>query len=73
MEVGGAESTAEEQEKLLADAIALVQHNAFYMHRALVITSSRGFSSGLWVFVCSSQLRAERGFWRWWVGSRFLG
>ena len=29
-------SSAEEQEKWLADAIALVQHNAFYMHRALV-------------------------------------
>lgn len=41
MEVGGAiagdgGSSAEEQEKWLADAIALVQHNAFYMHRALV-------------------------------------
>ncbi|KAG0562429.1 hypothetical protein KC19_9G145400 [Ceratodon purpureus] len=35
MEVGGVESTAEDQEKWLADAIALVQHNAFYMHRAL--------------------------------------
>ncbi|KAL2632770.1 hypothetical protein R1flu_004249 [Riccia fluitans] len=28
-------STAEEQEKWLADAVALVQHNAFFMHRAL--------------------------------------
>lgn len=47
MEVGGAiagdgGSSAEEQEKWLADAIALVQHNAFYMHRALV--ASQQFS-----------------------------
>ena len=67
MEVGGAGdagSTAEEQEKWLADAIALVQHNAFYMHRALVINPSHEFSSGLWVFVCSPQLQplAEIGF-----------
>lgn len=33
---GDGGSSAEEQEKWLADAIALVQHNAFYMHRALV-------------------------------------
>lgn len=35
--MGDVASSAEEQEKWLADAIALVQHNAFYMHRALVI------------------------------------
>ncbi len=29
-------TSAEEQEKWLADAMALVQHHAFYMHRALV-------------------------------------
>jgi len=29
-------SSAEEQDKWLADAMALVQHNAFYMHRAVV-------------------------------------
>jgi vacuolar protein sorting-associated protein 35 len=28
-------TSAEEQEKWLADAMALVQHHAFYMHRAL--------------------------------------
>jgi hypothetical protein len=33
-------STAEEQDKWLADAMALVQHNAFYMHRAVVLASS---------------------------------
>jgi len=29
-------SSEEEQDKWLADAVALVQHNAFYMHRAVV-------------------------------------
>lgn len=29
-------TTAEEQEKWLADAMALVQHHAFFMRRALV-------------------------------------
>jgi len=44
MEVGGAVDggSTEEQEKWLADAIALVQHNAFYMHRALVSNPSPG-------------------------------
>ncbi len=32
-------TSAEEQEKWLADAMALVQHHAFYMHRALVSES----------------------------------
>jgi hypothetical protein len=66
MEVGGAgidggSSSAEEQEKWLADAIALVQHNAFYMHRALVVF-------GLWVFpiACGERVwsgGSDRSLW----------
>jgi vacuolar protein sorting-associated protein 35 len=34
-------SSAEEQDKWLADAMALVQHNAFYMHRAVDASNLR--------------------------------
>lgn len=45
-------SSTEEQEKWLADAMALVQHHAFFMHRAL----ARPFSS----FAHALVLRSSR-------------